>query len=79
MAFLSDLTGPQERGGTLGAVRAAQGVGAFIGTIISSFLHDKVASDAPFYAASILLTVAFGLSMVFIKMPDSPALADKPL
>ena len=85
MAFLSDLTGPQERGGTLGAVRAAQGVGAFIGTIISSFLHDKVAPDAPFYAASVLLTVAFGLSMVFIKLPDNPTstdnptLADKPL
>ena len=69
MAFLSDLTGPQERGGTLGAVRAAQGVGAFLGTIISSFLHDKVAAEAPFYAASVLLTVAFGLSVVFIKAP----------
>ncbi len=71
MAFLSDLTGPHERGGTLGAVRAAQGVGALIGTIFSSLLHDKIDHDAPFYAAAALLSVAFLMSLVFIK-PVTP-------
>lgn len=75
MAFLSDLTGPEERGGTLGAVRAAQGVGALIGTIFSSILFDKIGEDAPFYAAAALLTIAFLLSLVFIKTKMSPAAA----
>ena len=69
MAFLSDLTGPKERGGTLGAVRAAQGIGALVGTIFSSPLYKLVAHEAPFYAAASLLTLGFILSFIFIRTP----------
>ena len=77
MAFLSDLTGPTERGGTLGAIRAAQGVGALVGTLFSSLLFTRVGPDAPFHAAAALLTLAFAMSMIYIK-PIAPA-ADDPL
>lgn len=70
MAFLSDLTGPEERGGTLGAVRTAQGVGALIGTVCSSLLFEKVAEQAPFYVAAGLLSLAFILSLAYIREPE---------
>ncbi len=72
MAYLADLTGPEERAGMIGAVRMAQGVGALLGAAFSSVLYgldDK--HLVIFIAASVLVTLGWGLSLFTIKrQPD---------
>lgn len=74
MAYLSDLTGPRERGGMIGAVRMAQGVGALIGAALASPLYTLDAQHLTvFAAAGVLLTLGFFLSLFFIR--ERPLLA----
>ncbi len=69
MALLSDLTGPSERGGIIGAVRMAQGVGAMVGAPLGSVLYVHMGKLSPFLAAGGLLTAAFALALFFIHEP----------
>jgi DHA1 family multidrug resistance protein-like MFS transporter len=67
MALLSELTGPEERGGIIGAVRMAQGFGLMLGAGLSPILYSNIAHIVPFTAAAVLLTCAALLSYFFVR------------
>ena len=68
MAHISDNAGPRERGGIIGAVRMAQGMGAMAGTALSGPLYKLDAEHLIlFNTAAAVLTVAAGLSLVYIR------------
>jgi DHA1 family multidrug resistance protein-like MFS transporter len=68
MAYLGELSGPNERGGTIGAVRMAQGVGALTGSALSSPLYTLDAQHLTlFIVAGVLLTIGWILSMIFVR------------
>lgn len=75
MAFLSDVTGPSERGGVIGAVRMAQGLGAMIGAALASPLFERYGEQTPFLVAGIFLVIAFVLSLLFVREPKKPVVA----
>jgi MFS family permease len=59
-----------ERGGMIGAVRMAQGVGAMLGSVLSSPLYTADSQHHTiFYLASGILTLGFVLSLVVVKAP----------
>jgi DHA1 family multidrug resistance protein-like MFS transporter len=51
MAFIADITKPEERGGMMGAMGAASGVGLISGPFISSIL-SPLGLSVPFYVAA---------------------------
>jgi len=75
MAYLADLGGPEERGGLIGAVRMAQGVGALLGAALASPLYTLDAEHLTiFVVAAAMLTVGFVLSLFFVReRPKAPA------
>jgi MFS transporter, DHA1 family, multidrug resistance protein len=77
MAYLAELSGPKERGGMIGAVRMAQGIGALTGSALSSPLYTADSKHlTPFITAGVLLTVGFLLSLFFVR-PVSPKATPK--
>ena len=77
MALLSELTGPEERGGIIGAVRMGQGFGLMVGAMLSSLLYEKVGHIVPFVGAAGMLTIAATLSYLYVRnnmkiSPTSP-------
>lgn len=68
MAYLAELTGPEERAGMIGAVRMAQGVGALLGAALASPLYAlDPAHHSLFISASTLVTIGFALSLLYVK------------
>lgn len=68
MAYIADQSGPRERGGMIGAVRMAQGIGAMLGTYISPILYKLDEEHLIlFCVAAAFLTLAFGLSLLYIR------------
>lgn len=67
MALLSSLTEPHERGGVIGSIRMAQGVGAMIGVACGPLLYQHVSQESPFLTAAGMLTISFVLSLFFVK------------
>lgn len=68
MAYVAGMAPEQERGGMIGAVRMAQGVGAMFGSVLSSPLYTADAKHHTiFYLAASILTVGFFLSLVVVK------------
>lgn len=73
MAYLSNLADPHERGGLIGAVRLAQGTGAFTGAGLASLLHvSHAGKDLVFLLASSLLTAGFAMA-VWVLRENVPA------
>jgi DHA1 family multidrug resistance protein-like MFS transporter len=76
MAYVSEIAGPKERAGMIGAVRMAQGIGALSGAAISSTLYTADAKHLTiFVVASALITIGFALSL-FVIRPLSPQISD---
>ncbi len=73
MAYIADLTGPRERGGMIGAVRMAQGVGALLGAALSAPIYKLDAEHLIlFCVAASLLTLGFALSLFYIRERPAP-------
>jgi DHA1 family multidrug resistance protein-like MFS transporter len=68
MAFISDSTDEDQRGGGMGMVGAAMGVGMVLGPGVGGALSD-ISLSIPFYLASVLSLVAMILIWVFL--PES--------
>jgi MFS transporter, DHA1 family, multidrug resistance protein len=70
MAFVAAIAPEAERGGMIGAARMAQGVGAMLGSVLSSPLYT-VDSEHHFifYLASGILTAGFLLRLVVVREP----------
>src|SRR5512147_343594 len=62
MAFIADITRPEERGGLMGAMGAAMGIGLIMGPCISSFLTPFGLSVPFFVAASIAFLTMLGVN-----------------
>ncbi|MFM7321449.1 MAG: MFS transporter [Armatimonadota bacterium] len=74
MAYLSGLADPHERGGLIGSVRLAQGVGAFTGAGLASALHVHHAGNLLVFAiSSALLTVGFLISLFVLREGSAPS------
>jgi MFS family permease len=68
MAFVGELAPESERGGMIGAARMAQGVGAMVGSVLSSPLYTVDREHHfLFYLAAGILTVGFLLSLVVVR------------
>jgi len=68
MAYVADLAPEKERGGMIGAVRMAQGVGAMLGSVISSPLYTVgTGHHFLFYLAASILTTGFILSLIVVR------------
>lgn len=68
MAYLADLADPKERGGLIGSVRLAQGVGAFTGAGLSAVLHiHHAANQIVFQLSGALLSAGFLLSLFTLR------------
>lgn len=68
MAFISDSTSEHERGGGMGIIGAAMGLGMVLGPGVGGVL-GQVSLTAPFYFASAVSFVA--LLLVWIFLPES--------
>ena len=68
MAFISDSTSERERGGGMGIIGAAMGLGMVLGPGVGGVL-GQVSLTAPFYFASAVSLVA--LLLVWIFLPES--------
>ncbi len=68
MAYLAELSEKSARGGMIGAVRMAQGVGALVGAALSSPLYTLDEKHLTLFGASgALLVIGFILSIVFVR------------
>jgi MFS family permease len=63
MAFIADISTPEERGGLMGAMGAAMGIGLIMGPCISSFLTPFGLSVPFFVAASIAFLTMLGVNI----------------
>lgn len=73
MAFVTDLH-PERRAANLGAVMAAQGVGAIIGAPLGAFLYEQlppmnltIGRYSPFLGCTVCLAAAWAMSWAFIR------------
>lgn len=68
MAYVAEMAPEKERGGMIGAVRMVQGIGAMLGSILSSPLYTVGSGHHfIFYLAAGILTLGFILSLVVVK------------
>jgi MFS transporter, DHA1 family, multidrug resistance protein len=66
MAYIADVTTPQERGKAMGAIGAATGLGFILGPAIGG-IFSKVNLHTPFFISGGLSTVTAFLVLVFLK------------
>jgi MFS transporter, DHA1 family, multidrug resistance protein len=66
MAYIADVTTPQERGKAMGAIGAATGLGFIFGPAIGG-IFSKVNLHTPFFISGGLSTVTAFLVLVFLK------------
>lgn len=69
MAYVSDSTNEEERGGKMGMIGAAMGIGMVIGPGLGGWLGNSNLS-APFFLAAGLSFLA--LILVFLVLPEAP-------
>ena len=77
LALISDISAPNVRGAVLGAVGTGQGVGVIIGNLLGGYLYTDVpfrfpgvhlnSHYSPFMWSAVSLTIAFVLSLIFIR------------
>lgn len=72
MAFIGDSTSEEERGGGMGMIGAAMGVGMVIGPGVGGWLADRNLA-LPFFLAAALSLVALGL--IYLFLPESLPIA----
>jgi DHA1 family tetracycline resistance protein-like MFS transporter len=60
-SLASKGAGARTRGATMGVFQSAGSLSRVIGPIIAGWLYDQVGVSSPFYAAAVILAVAFGL------------------
>lgn len=71
MAYINDMSDPNERGGLIGAVRMSQGIGACAGAVLASPLYTADPQHlALFCTTGALLTASFLLSLFYIRDQD---------
>ena len=68
MAFIGDSTPENERGGGMGLMGAAGGIGTIVGPVLGGFLADESLST-PFFLAAGLSILSLLLAIVFL--PES--------
>jgi MFS transporter, DHA1 family, multidrug resistance protein len=68
MAYVSDSTSTEERGGGMGMIGAAMGIGMVLGPGLGGVLAARSLST-PFFLASILSVIALGLIFFFLPEP----------
>jgi MFS family permease len=79
MAYIADTAGPRERGGMIGAFRMAQGFGAMLGTYLSPLLYKLDEEHLTlFIVAGALLSVAFVLSVFYVRERPPAGTAESP-
>jgi MFS family permease len=77
MAYLNDISRPEERGGLIGAIRMAQGIGAGAGALLASPLYTRDEKHMTlFCTAGALLTLSFLLSLFFVRERPKAAAAE---
>lgn len=69
MAYISDSTTREERGGGMGIIGAAMGLGMVLGPGLGGWLADRSLA-LPFFLAAALSLLA--LALVFFILPESP-------
>ncbi len=74
MAYISDSTDENDRGGGMGIIGAAFGVGMVLGPGIGGAMSD-ISLSAPFFLAAGLSALA--LILIWFALPESLALADR--
>ena len=80
MAYISDSTDEKNRGGGMGVIGAAMGVGMILGPGIGGWLSN-VSLSAPFYLAAGLSLVAMVLLAIFLpeSLPEEKRIKDAKL
>jgi DHA1 family multidrug resistance protein-like MFS transporter len=68
MAYIGDSTGERERGGGMGLMGAAMGIGMVLGPGVAGLLAERALST-PFFLAAFLSTLA--LALVWAFLPES--------
>ena len=68
MAYIGDSTAEKERGGGMGLLGAAGGIGTIFGPVLGGFLADKSLAT-PFFVAAGMALLSFVLAAIFL--PES--------
>lgn len=76
MAYIGDSTPGEERGGGMGLLGAAAGVGTIFGPVLGGFLADSSLST-PFFVAAGLALLSFILTAIFLPESLPPASRQK--
>ena len=58
LALMTELAGDERRGGVVGIMNTAQGIGAALGAAVGGSLYDYLGPRAPFLASALLFTVS---------------------
>jgi DHA1 family multidrug resistance protein-like MFS transporter len=66
MAYIGDSTPEKERGGGMGLLGAAGGVGTIFGPVLGGFLADKSLAT-PFFVAAGMALLSFVLTAIFLR------------
>lgn len=74
LALMTELAGEECRGGVVGIMNTAQGVGASLGVAMGGPLYQYVAHGAPFLASAILFSASVLVVLRFVR-PDAGARA----
>lgn len=69
MAFIGDSTEKEDRGGGMGALGAAMGIGMVLGPGVGGWLAEQYNLSLPFFVASGLSTLA--LILILLLLPES--------
>jgi len=74
MAYIGDSTPEKERGGGMGLLGAAGGVGTIFGPVLGGFLADKSLAT-PFFVAAGMALLSFVLTAIFL--PESLPVSER--
>lgn len=74
MAYIGDSTPDEERGGGMGLLGAAGGIGTIIGPVLGGFLATKTLAT-PFFIAAAFSVVSLILAVIFL--PESNPIPDQ--
>lgn len=67
LALMTELAGEKCRGGVVGIMNTAQGVGASLGVAIGSALYTYLAPRAPFLASALMFTVSVVIVFRYVR------------